>query len=237
MNTLKRVVVVLATLGLLAGPSRATAREYFPYRLFELAAAADLVVTGKIADLRLGPPHPYEPSSPPGRFRLEVESVIAGKAPEGPLYVGCFEDWMCARRWQPYALGQRVLLFLTAPDKGATDYHILSAGGEGEMPLIDQAVFTRGVSVETYEPARREFAGQKEVAMLIPLSELTEAVRAFRETYTWERKESVWLPRKFRPRVSKEHAEAFSKTSKTAKHLHQEVLASQARENAGSSPR
>ncbi len=46
-------------------------------------------------------------------------------------------DWACSSRWDSYKVGQRVFLFLK---KEKNYYYIMSAGGEGEIPIISDSV-------------------------------------------------------------------------------------------------
>ncbi len=133
MNALRHPVAALALLApILVSPAPAPAPSYIPNNFAQMALVADLVVTGTIGQLSKD------------TFALSIDQVVAGELPKGvedELVVGRFQNWTCAWRWTPYASGQRVALFLRRLKRtgGKSPYGIMSAGGEGEMPMTVRA--------------------------------------------------------------------------------------------------
>lgn len=106
--------------------------KFAPLSLSSLCGGADLIIIGSITEVRAE------------TFRVDVVQTITGSLDSAPLEVCKFVDWTCARRWAPYEIGQRVLLFLTrgAPDK-PNAWQIMGAGGEGEMLVENDIVLPR----------------------------------------------------------------------------------------------
>ena len=208
-------LLVLATLAALeAGPWPSTSCpvDDIRYELFELVARADLLVSGEIAELRKK------------TFDLAVEQTVLGGAVPDKLSVCRFEDWTCAGRWTSYAIGQRVLLFLAHGDSENDPYTILGAGGEGEMPLIGDAVIVRGYDVRGYKSAEHAVAGGTCVGPLVPCTELAEAVRTFTAAFSWRHGpdgQLEWLDFGSEP-----EALLLSESSRTGKHLWEQVVSS-----------
>jgi hypothetical protein len=210
----RRLLIALAFLAAGAGLAASAPVRYIRYKLHELAACADVVVAGEIAALQ------------EETFDLTIEDTLVGGPLQGEIRVKRFEDWTCAGRWTPYAKGQRVLLFLRRPTGGDGTYRILGAGGEGEMPLLDQAVLVRGYRVHGYEEAVDPIPGATCSGPLVPLEELAAALTAFRRAFTWgkgDRAPIEWLDLK-----SEEEAKALRGSSPTGFHLWEEVVSSDA---------
>lgn len=164
-------LAVCAVLGVHASPAASPAR-YRRLPLFELFATADCVVAGEITWLT------------EDDFDLWVEIAIAGDPAPERLSVSRFVDWTCARRWTEYAVGQRVVLFLRSTGDA---YRILGGGGEGEMPLSEEAVVVRGYTVPGLEARERKVLGGSSLGPLIPLQDFADAVRGFRDAFAWGR--------------------------------------------------
>jgi hypothetical protein len=104
------------------------AAKYAPMSAPTMIREADVVVTGEIVALD------------DTTFTVRVGESLAGPAPGESLTVRRFEDWTCASRWLPYAVGQEVVLLLV---EDADGLRILSAGGEGELRIMDDTVWVR----------------------------------------------------------------------------------------------
>jgi hypothetical protein len=217
----------LLTLSVMSSPARAAVR-YTRYKLFELIASADVVVAGRISALHrrteFGPG--FALSYTPATIDVAVEDKIWGE-PSDLIRVRCFQNWTCAARWTSYAVGQRVVLFLSRPDQGSQTYDILGAGGEGEMPLIDKTICVRGYSVRGFEPREIDTDDAQVEGSCVPLEEFEHAVRGFRDTYKWELLRSHGLVTSIQPRRSADEVAKFTASSRTARHLYEEAVSSE----------
>lgn len=135
---------------------------------------ADAIVQGTITNTIVGPQG--------GHFILSIESVIAGPISTSEVEVEKFQDWTCAQRWAPYARGQRVLLFLGKSQKGG--WYILSAGGEGEMPIVDRHVFTSYSELALHPPSKHAVHGGTHYGSQIELATLLNALAAARSCFS-----------------------------------------------------
>lgn len=103
--------------------------DYSPPSLTDLVLASDAIVVGDVEGLSAN------------TFRLRVSEVVHGPIQSATIEVERFEDWTCAARWAPYAVGQHALLFL---NRHEGRWQIRSAGGEGEMPIENGRVHVPG---------------------------------------------------------------------------------------------
>lgn len=178
------------------------AASYVPYKLHELVLESDLVVSGRIVALD------------EVDFSLQVESTLLGEVAPGLLRVQRFEDWACASRWTPYAVDQRVLLFLR--QRSGKSAQILSAGGEGEMPMDHDTVRLRTGALPW--GAHRGSHGSP-LDTTVRLSELAAAVQGLRREVAWKvDPELVGLARA-EPRISLRSLEQFAESSRVARAL------------------
>jgi len=195
-----------ALLGLLGLLMLHPAPEYDRYQLFELVLVADVVVAGEIESVGSA------------TFQLRIENSIVGEGLPASASVQRFEDWTCASRWQEYAAGQRVLLFL---EKGAAGpYRILGAGGEGEMPLLASDVIVRGYRVRGHDEERSRLDGVEVEGARVSLDEFQAAVRGFRSAAEFEKGSSRRgeALRTLAPHEA-ETWKTFAASSRTARHL------------------
>src|SRR5688572_32935099 len=93
----------VALITLLVSTAGAPLPSYTRYKLFELAACAEVVVSGSIASVGSK------------TFELSVDDVIVGESVPATIHVERFVNWTCAGRWDTYRRGQQVLLFLARP--------------------------------------------------------------------------------------------------------------------------
>jgi hypothetical protein len=114
--------------------------EYEPFPLYKLILTADEIVHGEIVSLD------------EKFFYLKIEGSLTNL--DGIVSVARFSDWTCAQRWGEYEVGQRVFLFLK-DNKGV--YQTLSAGNEGELPILGDSVLVNGLSLTPDPPS---FMGQ-----------------------------------------------------------------------------
>lgn len=155
----------LLSLGLLALVPSAAAR-YLPPSLHVLAGASDLIVVGTIVQLDAE------------TFELRADEVLAGEAPTGKLIVKRFEDWTCASRWKPYAVGQREIAFLRRPaEKGP--FTLMSAGSEAEWEVQDAVVKVPGFAITGYPQATPDDYWQH-----LPLARVSDAFRRYRVCFS-----------------------------------------------------
>lgn len=179
--------------------NRAAILKYTPMRLTDMAARADLIVVGEIVGV-----------DGTENFQLRISEVLHGDAKacgakDEHLTVRQFQNWTCASRWTDYAPGQHVALFLVREKErlageedgeGGFRNRILSAGGEGEMPIemtepasekgkpVPTTVRARGrstlpgMSVD-YEPGRPRGSD-------VPYKDFVEAIRTFRGKYSFK---------------------------------------------------
>lgn len=211
----KHVLAAVAAWLLILTPALgAPAASYVRYRTFELAGEADVVLVGTISSVSRK------------TFELEVERVIAGGDAPRAIAIERFEDWMCARRWDEYRRGQRVLLFLWRPTSKGKPFTILGAGGEGEMPLLGDDVLVRGYRVRGYPDGSYPVDGVEVEGASVALSELAHAVTGFRSTFGRReagrtlRGQRVWHP------LDPDVLEAYRSSSPTARHLVEELVSS-----------
>jgi hypothetical protein len=223
MKSLGLVLLVIASL---AGFTSARNGLCPRFRLFELVAAADVIVSGTVRDLREGSDelqYPYFSSE--GTFALDVEQRVAGAQLPEAIRVQRYRDSTCAFRWAPYAEGQRVLLFLAAPREASAPYTILGVRGEGEMPVVEQEVLLRGYLVKELERRQRSVDGATLKEASIALSDFKQAVVGFRASYALEKDKRGRRSPALRPDRSLDVAEADALSSPFAFYLHRQAAA------------
>ncbi len=144
--------------------------DYSPPPLFDMVGSSDLVLVGTIT--KIGE----------ATFVLGVETVVAGKLEAKTIEVTRYVDWTCSTRWTPYAERQRVLLCLTTT-KGKPA-KIRSAGGEGEMPVIDSVVYYRGFPIDTIAAAAPHVIGDKTLhGQQVKLETFVAAIQGYRRCF------------------------------------------------------
>jgi hypothetical protein len=105
-------------------PSKA---DYAPVSLTSMIFKADLVVCGEIDSLSRQ------------HFFLKITKKVYGNYSGIIIRVKKFHNWTCAQRWKDYEKGQNVFLFL---QKDANkNWVIMSAGGEGELPILKENIY------------------------------------------------------------------------------------------------
>ncbi len=115
--------------------SNSAKAKYRPVELYEMIIKAEKIVYGTISEL--------DSTS----LTLKIDGSLTNDS--GILKVERFEDWTCASRWTQYKVGQRVFMFLsTWKGKLIT----MSAGNEGELPIVDKSVFIHGFTIPIPPP-------------------------------------------------------------------------------------
>lgn len=214
---LRTLLAALPTL-LVAPAGAARPASYIQLELFELAGGAHLVVAGTIERLD------------ERTFDLRIEETIAGRTPLPRIRVERFRDWPCAQRWTRYSVGQRVVLFLAAPDRYHRELHIMGAGNEGELPLDGGDALLPCYRVPGYPPWREGKAWPR--TSRVPLAELTAAVRGLRRSFRFgaESRELVGMG-PIEALVPDEELRRYALSSDVARFMYEGVMASYAWED------
>lgn len=158
-TTVRAAGALIALLAALSSPCFA---DYSPLQLFDMLGTADVVAVGKITKLDAE------------SYQLEVEHALAGATAKQTLTIQRFQDWTCASRYAPYAVGETLLVCArryTAPDAEKEVLRVCSGGGEGEMPVVDGKVRLRGLDAPQGEDK------------LVPVAQVVRAVRGFRRCF------------------------------------------------------
>ncbi|WP_118973703.1 hypothetical protein [Taibaiella koreensis] len=113
--------VFITVIGLLFFASL-SGQQYHPLKLFDLATGADVVTYGTImkVDDHFFYLQGFTEEGKPRTYKIEK-------------FIGRSGSY----RWEPYAAGQRVFVFLR---KTNNMYSILSPGAEGELPVINDSL-------------------------------------------------------------------------------------------------
>jgi hypothetical protein len=173
-------LLALASALLGAGAPRAAA-DYSPPPLNDLVLGSEAIVTGRIDALAAQ------------TFTLRVQDLVDGPITTPTIEVRRFEDWTCASRWAPYAVGQQVLLFLREDPQGGP-WQIRSAGGEGEMPISRGVAYVHsyymqmapaGTSPRAYGP--HTVHGGRYGGFAVGVGELLDALRQARSCFQAQR--------------------------------------------------
>ena len=132
--------------------STAFAPSYTRFKLFELATVADVIVAGRIVDVRRK------------TFDFEVEADVVGWRGERVLRVQRFVDWTCHSRWARYAKGQDLLLFLRrAPESAACPPESWEPAMRARCRssrTSSSRRYTHGYRVQGYEVTNQEDTGR-----------------------------------------------------------------------------
>lgn len=112
-----------------------------PISSVEMACGADRIVMGTIVAVNGSQDEAVDYNDPQPRplptVDLLVEDQIAGLGAVGEMIqMVQFHNWACARRWESYAVGQKVMVFLYVDHHQNGMLFIMGAGCEGERPII-----------------------------------------------------------------------------------------------------
>ena len=123
-----------------SSPPRALATSYAPVPIYNLVGASDLIVAGTISKVKLE------------TFILDIEEVVRGGATGTSIEVRQNRR----DRWEPYASGQRVVVFLDTEGDG---YVLRSFGAGAEFPIVEgEVVLNRHPIADQPLPYRLAFA-------------------------------------------------------------------------------
>jgi hypothetical protein len=109
--------------------------DYTALKIYQMVFLADKIVYGEISEMDSA------------TFTINVHQNLTGK--EKSLTVQKFKNWPCAWRWTDYQIGQKVLLFLREY-KGKL--RAMSAGNEGELPVINDSIYIHRLSLNPQPP-------------------------------------------------------------------------------------
>tara|TARA_R110002096_G_scaffold135456_2_gene287415 strand:- start:358622 stop:359284 length:663 start_codon:yes stop_codon:yes gene_type:complete len=113
--------------------------DYTPMKLYKMILGADKIVYGEIIEIDSL------------TYKLKIEGDLTGE--DKIIKVFKFTDWPCAWRWTDYEIGQKQFLFLKKYkgeiEKHKIKYYAMSAGNEGELPVLDNFVFINGKSLKS----------------------------------------------------------------------------------------
>ena len=195
---------LLPLLLLLWTASPATAR-YIPPTLFNMLWASDLVASGTISEVR------------EHTFVLTLDHVMAGTETRPSVVLPRFQNWACSSRWQPYAVGQKVLIFANAVEADSHDYELRSPGAEGEHPIVNGRVLVHGYGLSDGQPQALGILPAYPVAV----ETFAHAVRKLRRCFGSETRADHRVPTRTCPL---DELVAFSEGSPFHHHLVQGAL-------------
>lgn len=93
--------------------------DYSPLQLYFMILDADKIIDGTIKKL--------------DKTFFYLDDTLQHQT----IKIRRFQDWTCASRFDKYKVGQRVILFLK---QEKDHFYIMSAGGEGEVPIVNDSV-------------------------------------------------------------------------------------------------
>lgn len=111
--------------------------DYRALSLYEMIIRAESIVYGEITALDST------------TFTFKIEQNLTGE--ESELKIQRFHDWPCAHRWTEYEVGQKLFLLLTTYEG---KIHTMSAGNEGELPIYNDSVFIKSLSLSLPPPPK-----------------------------------------------------------------------------------
>jgi hypothetical protein len=141
-------VLALSAPAAFCGPRSAAPLSYVRHELHELVVKADVIAIGTITRLESEV------------FELEVDEWVHGDGEATHLIVRRFRNWTCGSRPVEYEVGQRLFVFLLAPDGKRAGYRIMGGGAEGEMHLVEGRV-AKASQVVRSQSVRRGKYGTK----------------------------------------------------------------------------
>ncbi|MEM1000626.1 MAG: hypothetical protein AAGN35_26470 [Bacteroidota bacterium] len=141
---------------------------YKKMTVFELADQADLILVGKITEVK------------GGNLKLDVEKVVAGNYDEPQISVRRFKNYKTVKRWAKYAVKETLFLFLTQEE---SDWKILGFGGEGEklVEAADVYLDSRGEGVKNRFSYYDRLIEGNIYAEKVPRAEFEAAVAGIRD--------------------------------------------------------
>lgn len=101
--------------------------DYEAFKLTDMYEKSDVIVRAKIIGIN------------DHSINCKVIKTFKG-ADYATIDIEKFKDWTCAQRYEKYAPGQEAIFFLKKSNK-TNKFYVLSAGNEGELPIIDNIVY------------------------------------------------------------------------------------------------
>ena len=138
--------------------------------IVELACNADVVVRGKIADVKS-----FD-------FEFTPTATILGEKVTGPISVKRFRNTKTAKRWGKYLDGEELLLFLK---QDGDKYEILGVNGEGEKLIFGSNIYldSRGGAAFARYEYHQPDAKTRIYAEKAPLADFLAALPPLRACY------------------------------------------------------
>ena len=132
--------------------------------VYELGAAADIIVTGKIKMLDSK------------AYTLEIEQVVAGDYTSPTIVVKRFQNTKTAKRWGKYVLAESMMLWLK---NDAGTYTIIGENGEGEKMNFGGDVYldSRGGALKNTFGNHAPYPGSAIYAEKVNATEFIAAVK------------------------------------------------------------
>jgi hypothetical protein len=116
---------------------------------------------------------------------VKVEDLLVGQADaQDTIVVTKFRDWVCAWRWEHYAVGQKLLMFLDRDTQQlGKRYAIRGGGDEGESAIVGEIVHANfSIPGQVAKPVRTQVRYQL----------LRAAIVDFRATFRVTRSNDPW---------------------------------------------
>jgi hypothetical protein len=123
---MKKTLSLLLILLVVCTAASAQTRKW---EIYELNAAADLVLRGKISALT------------GSTYTFEISNVVAGAYSEKDITIQRFKDTKTVKRWGKYVVGEEMLVFIK---KEGDLYHVLGDNGEGEKFIYGVEIYLDG---------------------------------------------------------------------------------------------
>ncbi|MBK9453921.1 MAG: hypothetical protein IPN95_31910 [Bacteroidetes bacterium] len=139
--------------------------------VFELNAASDVVVTGKIKMLETT------------TFTFEIDQVLAGSYSNPTIVVKKFKNTKTAKRWGKYVLSEGMLLWLKSD---GTNYSIVGENGEGEKMWFGGDVYldSRGGAMKNTFGNHAPYPGSAIYAEKVKADEFLAAVKDTKDCFS-----------------------------------------------------
>lgn len=162
--------------------------------LGELICGAELILTGEVVALD------------DTTYTFKIEQTIVGKTAD-TIVVKRFENWKCDHRYQAYAVGEKLCLFLYRWN----GEWITINGTDGEKPIVNGFIVPDGI----YRPDVHRAT--------ISIDEFIATMNAFRRCYTYIGELYDIEPYRFKQLVPDKDIEAFSKLNWVSMMLYAEM--------------
>jgi hypothetical protein len=148
--------------------------DYEPIPLPRMIGMAELIIIGSVNELA------------DSTFVFRIEEVLKGENSGELLLVKPYiPNKFDGPRTQPYALGQRYVLFLLRYEGAPTIWHIMGYGGEGEMPVEGEFVYFAGQYIEGLERKSYVVEGLNRPLQQYDLNIFKDAVMDYDLCFSW----------------------------------------------------